>query len=180
MKTVRIVSTTLFYLARILAVFYLAIFIHAFIASFARTSSLHIVKNGTRFEIFYPFTHTPFLLGSYTIGFINTMLMTFSLYALFFYLLSNVFSTFSQSKLFTQRGLRHLRLFYLSNFTFPFLALLIASIISEVATFTVALVVLHLLLGGLCLFYSSHFSTRIKTPESTGFIYINHTLINKN
>lgn len=162
MKPVRIVSKVLFYLARTLAFIYLAIFVYASISAFGKTSYFQSVENSTRFEIYYPFTNTPFLLGYNTLGYINTMLMVFGLYALFFYLLSNVFATFSQAKLFTQKGLRHLKQFYIGNFTLPLLALLIASIISEVEGAAEALVALHILLGVFAYFIAAIFQQGLK------------------
>lgn len=162
MKSVRIVSKVLFYLTRTLAFIYLAIFVYAFISSSIKTHAFRLVKNGSRFEISYPFTDTPFLLGYNNMGYINTMLMVFGLYALFFYVLSNVFATFSQAKLFTQKGLRHLKQFYISNFTLPLLALLIASIISEVEGAAEALVALHLLLGVFAYFIAAIFQQGLK------------------
>jgi len=162
MKSVRIFSKVLFYLARTLAFIYLAIFVYASISSFAHTASFQVVEHNTRFEIYYPFTDTPFLLGYNTMGYINTMLMVFGLYALFFYLLSNVFLTFSQAKLFTKKGLQHLKHFYLSNFFLPIMALLIASIISEVEGAAEALVALHLLLGIFAYFIAAIFQQGLK------------------
>ena len=67
MKSVRIVANILFYLTRVAAVLYLitAVYSLLVIVLHAAGANAPMVAEEGRFEIYYPFTTAPFLLGDY-------------------------------------------------------------------------------------------------------------------
>jgi len=157
MNIVRVVSALLFYVFRILAIAYLITSVYAAVALLPVTGLSSRVQADTRFEIYYPLTQIPFLLGENTAAFITEMLLGIGLYGLFFWLLSNVFSTFRQTKLFTEKGIQHLTWFYRLNFLVPSGVLLLLSVLSTVEQVMIMLVVLHGLLGVFAFFMAAIF-----------------------
>jgi hypothetical protein len=128
MKKVKIISTVLFYITRLLAVFYLATTFYSLITLLTEWSFI-TKDNGAYFSICYPFTQTPFLNGENNWAYkIFNFLIPIGFYGLFFLLASNVFNAFRQPKLFTKYGFDQLRMFYLSNLILPWLTILLASI----------------------------------------------------
>ena len=115
MKTTRIISTLLFYFVRIIAFLYSLTTVYVAIVTIFKTNALRVLEHN-RFAVCYPFTDKNFILGSaYTFHYITEMLVTLAFYSLFFFGLSNVFQTFKQTKLFTARGVFHLKIFYITN-----------------------------------------------------------------
>lgn len=157
MNIVRIVSSFGFYVFRILAIAYLVTGLYAGFALMMGSPLAAPVQSDSRFEIYYPFSQVPFLLGENSTAFVVEMLLGISLYGVFFWLLSNVFSTFRQPKLFTQQGIAHLTWFYRLNFLVPLAVLLLLSVVSSVEQIMVMLVVLHGLLGVFALFMAAIF-----------------------
>ncbi|WP_257666978.1 DUF2975 domain-containing protein [Parapedobacter tibetensis] len=170
MRTVRIVSRISCYLTSVLAIGYFASFTHLLVAISFKTAALHVVNDGARFEVFYPFTTKPFLLGYYNSGYITMMLLIIGLYAVFFYLLSNVFSIFSQKKLFTQKGITHLKRFYISNLTVPTLAVILLSFTSTVESPAEGMVALHALLGIFTYFLAAIFRQGVNLQNEQDLI----------
>jgi Protein of unknown function (DUF2975) len=158
MQNVKTVSKILFYITRFLAIFYFTISAHSTIALLTKWS-LITKDNGKYFQICYPFTQKPFLLGDNNLGYmIFNFLLPLSLYGLFFLLVSNVFKVFFQPKLFTTNGVKHLKRFYLANLILPSLAVLLASIftnkVEDPAEF---LIMIHFILGVFAYFLAAIF-----------------------
>ncbi len=170
MTTVRFVSKILFYLARFLAIVYFGMAVHASIALLTGWSLL-FKDNGKYFQICYPFTQKPFLLGDNNLPYILfDFLGPLSLYGLFFLLLSHVFKVFFQPKLFTAYSIKHLKRFYLANFTLPSLAVLLAAIFSELDEGAVVLVFLHAILGVFAYFIAAIFQQGVQLQTEQDLI----------
>lgn len=157
MKTTHIVSKTLFYLTRFLAVIY---FFLAAYSVFTLLTGLFLTfkDNGKYFQVCYPFTKQPLMLGDHNIPYIVfDFLAPLSLYGFFFLLSSNVFRVFFQPKLFTPNGVSHLRRFYLANLLIPsiviFIAFFFVSLDNEVWMF----IILHGMLGAFAYFLAAIF-----------------------
>ncbi|MGH2664350.1 hypothetical protein [Flavobacterium sp.] len=115
MKLVRIISTILFYLARILAIGYLLTAFHLLVSVVFKLPTFQLLEKN-RFEIYYPFTDKKFLLGSdYSFNYVTEMVLIIGFYGLFFWMLGSVFSTFKQKPLFTKQGIRSLKVFCVIN-----------------------------------------------------------------
>lgn len=115
MKLVRFISTVAFYLTRILAAGYILTALHLVVSVVFDLSTLKHLEKG-RFAICYPFTDKYFLLGSsFTAAYVIEMVLLIAFYGIFFWLLSNVFYTFRQTRLFTAQGIHNLKLFYVIN-----------------------------------------------------------------
>jgi hypothetical protein len=170
MTTVRFVSKILFYLSRFLAIVYFWMATHSAIA-LATGWSLLFKDNGKYFQICYPFTQKSFLLGDYNLPYvILDFLGPLSLYGLFFLLLSNVFKVFFQPKLFTEYGIKHLKRFYLANFTLPSLVVLLASIFSILDEGVFVLVLLHAILGIFAYFIAAIFQQGVQLQTEQDLI----------
>ncbi|TDO69933.1 DUF2975 family protein [Flavobacterium chryseum] len=157
MKTTYIVSKILFYVTRFLAIVYFTLALYSLLTLLTGWS-LNFKDNGKYFQICYPFTDHPLMLGDYNLPYIIfDFLSPLSLYGLFFLLISNVFKIFFQPKLFTQNGINHLRRFYLTNLILPsvviFLASFFVSLDNEVSIF----IVLHFMLGVFAYFLAAIF-----------------------
>jgi|APTNR8051073442_1049403.scaffolds.fasta_scaffold01243_13 hypothetical protein len=157
MKLVRLLSSILFYLTRVLAWGYTATTLYAGVVLFFEPAALRLTESGTRFEILYPFTGTPFLLGDYHTVYFIEMLLGIGLYGLFFWLLSNVFNTFRQEKLFTPSGITRLTRFYVANLTVPSLVLVLLSFISQGNKAMIIIIALHAILGVFAYFMAAIF-----------------------
>jgi Protein of unknown function (DUF2975) len=158
MKPVPLISKLFFYGTNILGLLYLLTFAHSAIAFLFKTASLNIVEEGTRFEIFYPFTRKPFLLGDYNVPYIvlEFVGMLF-FYGMFLLLLSLVFHTFSQAKLFTQEGYNRLKRFYLFNFIVPTLGFIGERLNGRVDGTVTTIVLLHFVIGIFAFFLAAIF-----------------------
>ncbi len=157
MNTVKIVSRILFYIARFLSIVY---FLMAALSLLALTTTwgLNIKEGGKYFQVYYPFTNTPFLNGDYNLPYILLeFLLPISLYGLFFLLLSNVFKVFFQTKLFTESGIKHLRRFYLGNFLVPGIMVLLVSFIDNPESDVIVIIVLHAIIGIFAYFLAAIF-----------------------
>jgi hypothetical protein len=156
MKTVRIISKVFLIISGILSTGYLASFLLS-LTALSTGWSLHLIENNSRFEIYYPFTNTPYLLGEYNDGYILMFLLLLGLYALFFYLVGRVFGVFSKPKLFTAYGIRQLKLFYLGNLIMPVVSMIILSLFYNIEAPAGILVTLHTLLGVFTYFMAAIF-----------------------
>jgi len=160
MQTVRILAGFLFYLTRIIGVLYLVTCVYTAIVLSLVTATdlpnLPIRMYDNRFEILYPFTETPFLLGEWTRYFIIMMLGLLLVYGLFFWLLSNVFNSFRKTRLFTPKAVKRLRLFYVFNFVLP-IAMLLFSIFTNNQDVQNILTIgmLHIILGVFAFFMAA-------------------------
>ncbi len=156
MKPVRLIASILSMVSKVLAAGYFLSFLLSLIA-LTTGWSLHIIDSGRRFEICYPSTDTPFLLGEYNSGYMVMFLLLLGLYALFFLLVGNVFSVFTKTKLFTAYGIRHLTAFYLGNLILPGVAAVLIAFLYHVESPLAILVVLHMLLGVFSYFMAAIF-----------------------
>lgn len=156
MKTVRFVARFLLALSRMLAVGYLISFLLSLVA-LTSGWSLNLVSENRRFEIYYPFTKVPYLLGEYNPGYMLMFLLLLGLYAIFFFLVGNVFKVFTRSKLFTTYGIRQLRNFYLGNLIMPICAGAVIAICYGFESPMVILVILHMILGVFTYFMAAIF-----------------------
>ena len=159
MQNVKTVSKILFYVTRFLAILYFSISAHSIIALITDWS-LTTKDNGKYFQICYPFTQKPFLVGENNLGYmIFNFLLPLSLYGLFFLLVSNIFKVFFQPKLFTLNGIKHLKRFYLGNLILPSLSVLLASIFTnKVEDPFEFLIMIHFILGVFTYFLAAIFN----------------------
>ncbi|MCD8739304.1 DUF2975 domain-containing protein [Mucilaginibacter roseus] len=156
MKTVRLIAKVLSAISKILATGYFLSFLLSIIA-FTTGWNLNVIEHNTRFEICYPFTQTPFLLGEYSAGYMLMFLLLLGLYSLFFLLVGRVFGVFTQARLFTAHGIRQLKMFYLGNLVLPVVAIVVVSLFYNVDSPAEILVVLHMLLGVFTYFMAAIF-----------------------
>jgi hypothetical protein len=168
MKSVRIVANILFYLTRVAAIIYVitAVYTTAVVLLYVSGAAAPMnVENGA-FEIYYPFTTAPFLLGDYTNSFLTMMILLISFYALFLWLLSNVFNTFRQTKLFTPAGVRRLSRFYVTNLTVPIISLIAAVLFYHDAVNDIAAIsFLHIIIGVFAFFMAAIFKQGLVLQE---------------
>lgn len=157
MKSTRIIATILFYLTKIVAGGYLLTSIYIFVSSGLKLSTFKSLDNN-RFAINYPFTDKNFLLGSEnTIQYIAEMVISIGFYGVFFYLLSTIFYTFKQQRLFTIQGVRNLKIFYVFNlFITPIVLGILATISIEDLPY-IGLIVAHFTIGIFALFLEAIF-----------------------
>jgi hypothetical protein len=157
MKTTHIVSKILFYVTRFLAIIYFTLAFYSLVTLITGWS-LTFKDNGMYFQICYPFTNHPLMLGDYNLPYIIfEFLSPLSLYGLFFLLISNVFKVFFQPKLFTQNGIKHLRRFYLTNLFLPGIVIFLASIFVSLDNEVSIFIVLHFMLGVFAYFLAAIF-----------------------
>ncbi len=157
MNNVKLVSKLLFYLTQFLAGFYFLMVTHSSIALLTGWS-LKFKENGKYFQVSFPFTKTPILTGDYNLPYIFLeFLFPIGLYGLFFLLLSNVFKLFFQSRLFTKNSIKHLKIFYRSNFIMPGIMFLLVSFICQPETSGIIVIVLHGIIGIFAFFLSAIF-----------------------
>lgn len=147
MKQIKKISKALFYVTRTVAFFYVLTAIFGFVSVAFKTPNFELTNNAENFQINFPFSHTPFLVGQNTPSAILEMILGILLYGLFFWLLSNVFTAFAQSKLFTEKNVKTLQFFYLANFIIPILISLFSLITQSYGVSFWMVLFLHILLG---------------------------------
>jgi hypothetical protein len=163
MNKVRLISRILYIICKVLLVGYGLTFLHALIALVFKTSSLNIIEDGKRFEIYFPFGKVSFLIGYFEKGYIIFgFLMVLGLYAIFFYLLGNFFKAFASEKLFTIQNLKYVNWFSYSNLILPILALILASLVMPIEDEISALAMMHILLGVFAYFLAALFQQGLK------------------
>jgi Protein of unknown function (DUF2975) len=147
MKSTRLLSKVLFYVTRLLSVIYFGMSALSLIA-LTTGWSLKIKDEGKHFQVCFPFTQNPFLLGDNNLPYmIFDFLLPIGLYGLFFLLVSNVFKVFFQPKLFTEYGVKHLKRFYLANLILPISTIILSTFFVETDDAAFVLIVLHAILG---------------------------------
>ena len=161
MKTVRFIANILFYVSRIAAILFLVVATYALVvillSLYSNASWIPIEVIDDRFQIFYPFTKTTFLLGDYTASYLITSLFTIFFYGFFLWFLSGVFYAFSQEKLFTKKGVNQLSGFYITNLIAPFLFLILLAIWHEEFSDVIRIIFLHLVIGVFAFFMAAIF-----------------------
>ncbi|MGX7668459.1 DUF2975 domain-containing protein [Flavobacterium pedocola] len=157
MKVVRIIASFLYVLVRIAAFFYLLTAIYALINCVFEGPFFEKMENN-RFAINLAFTNQHFLLGSeYTLAYVAEMVLGLALYGLFFWVLSNVFKTFKQERLFTREGLKNLKQFYQFNLLLYPVAIIIWSLFSIEDFPFFAMIVAHAIMGIFIFFMAAIF-----------------------
>lgn len=170
MKTVRFIAGILYYLSRIFALIVSVIAVYAIVVILLHVNnpnaSLPIkIINNDRFEIFYPFTHTTFLLGDYTASYLVSNLLTITFYGLFLWLLGGVFHAFKQQKIFTRKGMLQLSVFYIVNLVVPFLFVALLFVFGQEILDIVRIILLHLVIGIFAFFMSAIFKQGLLLQE---------------
>ncbi|MFK7114449.1 hypothetical protein V3468_08350 [Flavobacterium oreochromis] len=158
MKLVKIISHFLFYIVRIVAVGYLLTSLFVLVSTLFKLPNLQML-DAKRFAINFPFSDTHFLLGTeFTFNYVTEMVLGIGLYGLFFWVLSGVFSTFKQERLFTLQGMTNLKYFYLFNLiVYPLLIIVWAVVSIEDFPF-LAMVIAHAIMGVFILFMYAIFA----------------------
>jgi len=157
MRQSRNISRILYYLCTVLSLGYGLVFLYSV---FCLLTGLGVspYHNKVYLHINYPFTDQPFLNieNNFTYIIFSFLLVLF-VYALFFWLSSQVFRVFFQPKLFTESNILHLKKFYIYNIFFPFPLLVFASFFVEVETVIWGLAFTHFMLGIFCFFLANIF-----------------------
>ncbi|TRZ43529.1 DUF2975 domain-containing protein [Robertkochia solimangrovi] len=145
MNKTKILSKILFAISRSLGWIYLLI---ALYGAFSWITDTNIQNDDARTIINYPLTAVSFLILENNWSYLFfAFLIPFFAYALFFWLLSNVFKVFYQDKLFTQPNIGHLKRFYLTNIILPIVLVMVSSFFIAIEKGIFIIVTLHLLLG---------------------------------
>lgn len=169
MKTTRLVASAMYHFTRILSLLYLVTAAYViFILLFTINKPpawlpLHITEG--HFEIYYPFSHSPFLLGDYTPAFITIMILVTLGYGMFLWMLSNIFKTFREEKLFTPKGVKRLSIFYLANFIIPILILTGFGIAKIEISDMLIITCLHFVIGIFAYFMAAIFKQGLLLQE---------------
>lgn len=170
MKTVRPLANILFWFTRFAAIIYIVTAFYALLAIILSAAGvswapMKVESNGS-FEIFYPFTSAPFLLGDYNARYLTMMIFVISFYALFLWLLSGVFNTFRQQKLFTPKSVLRLSRFYVTNLLVPVLSLIAAFFFyKEGVSDIMVITFLHLVIGVFAFFMAAIFRQGLVLQE---------------
>lgn len=145
MKKTKIISKVLFVITRGLSWVYLITALYGTIC--------WITETNIRFEndkriIEYPLSDFSFLILDNNLSYLvfNFLLPILS-YALFFWLLSNVFKVFYQERLFTELNVIYLKRFYLTNIVFPIILVIFSSFFVDIEKEIFVIIALHLFLG---------------------------------
>lgn len=145
MKEVKNTAKNLFYISRF------CVFVYAFLTIYSVISLLtgwSLRFEGDYFNIQFPLTKQTILIGEYNLAYIFLdYLMVFVLYGIFFWLLGNILKVFMQPKLFTQKNIKQLKYFYISNLFVPSVATVIAYTFSTIDRDVVLLIILHFIIG---------------------------------
>lgn len=162
MRSVKIISTLLYYLFKFVAIGYIVTAIYTLINCLFQAPFFEKIDNN-RFAINFPFSSKHFLLGSeFTFEYVAEMVLGITLYGVFFYFLSGVFNAFKQEKLFTHFGIRNLKQFYIYNlFVYPFFVVIWSIITVEDFPFF-AMIVAHFIMGLFIFFMNAIFEQGVK------------------
>lgn len=157
MKVVRIIASFLYVVTKIVAFFYLLVGLYALINCVFEGPFFEIMEKN-RYAINFPFTKQHFLLGSeYTVAYVSEMVLGLALYGLFFLVLSSVFKTFKQERLFTLDGLKNLKHFYQFNLILYPISAIIWSLFSVEDFPFFAMIVAHAIMGIFIFFMAAIF-----------------------
>jgi hypothetical protein len=172
MKFVRTISTVLFYVTRCVALVYalVAVYIIFVFSSYALAPDTTLmIQDAGRFVIYYPATSTPFLLGDYDTVYLSEMVGGITLYALFFWLLSDVFLTFRHSPLFTEKGVARLTRFYCFSIAAPIVVLSLMALFSISEPAAQAIGTLHVIFGIFTYFMAAIFKQGLELQVQQEF-----------
>ncbi len=168
MKKVRDLATLLYFLSRVTA------FLFAFIGMYALVVIL-LYQTGMRgiplevsndhFIIFLPFSKVPFLLGDFNKAYLSISISSILLYAIFLWLLSDVFFTFKQKKVFIPKNMKRLKNFYLFNFYVPIIYVLSLIVFKQEFRDAIIIVFLHLMISVFIFFMATIFKQGLILQE---------------
>lgn len=170
MKKVRLTANILFYVTRLLSILYITTATYASLVMLLALNGttewlpMRIVEDGS-FQIFYPFTHSPFLLGDNTTSFKLILLLITWGYGLFFLLLSGVFNAFRQPKIFVQKGVARLSRFYIANLSIPVSILIIFALAGIAVKDMLIITALHLVIAAFAFFMAVIFKQGLLLQE---------------
>ena len=165
MKLTRIIATIGLFLSRIISIIYFATALHLLISIIFRLPTFKLLPSNV-FIILYPLSAKTFIIGSsFSAGYIAEMALIILFYGLFFWLLSNVFKTFRQKKLFTAQGVKNLKFFYIMNlFVCPVLfTILSIDSIEDYPYF--AMIIGHAILGIFVFFIAAIFEQGVNLQK---------------
>ena len=158
MKPVRIIARLLYYVSLILCFFYSLAGIYVAFAVISKAPyAFRLIEESKKFVVSLPFGSRPYFIGDNYTGYMVQMVALLLLYGLFFWLLSQVFKTFTQKKLFTKTGITHLQRFYLANLIIPAVAYFVLMLVNEEAEDVFMLVILHAIIGVFAYFIATIF-----------------------
>lgn len=132
---------------KILAFLYISVTLYGLVC-LTTGWNVWLSAEGNTLHINYPFTKISFLILDNTMEYwIFSFLLPACLYSIFFCLLSNVFRTFFQDRLFTPENVKQLKRFYLLSLIVPLPVTLMAALIVEVDLGIWLLAGIHVILG---------------------------------
>lgn len=110
-------------------------------------------------SILYPFSENPFFnLENHQSYLVLGFILPLFLYAFFFFIASNVFKIFTLDKLFTQKNITSLKIFYLINLFLPFPITFVCSFFIDPPSGIWMLSLVHLILGVFIYFFTEIFA----------------------
>ncbi|NEU07701.1 DUF2975 domain-containing protein [Flavihumibacter sp. R14] len=168
MKTVKVVARILYIISLFAALFYIFTAVYAafvmVLHNLSGTALFNELESG-QFTIDYPFTDTPFLIGSNTSLYLVMLVVIFGGYGLFAVLLGRVLSVFKQDKLFTPTAVRRLQYFYLANFLIPPAILLVNLFFTRDVQDLVIISILHAIIAVFAWFMAAIFKQGLMLQE---------------
>lgn len=170
MNAVRSIAGILHYLSRIISIIVLFVALYATVVILLHLNNpssklpFRVLDNGS-FQLFFPFTKSPFLLGDYTTSFLVSNLLIITFYGLFLWLLADVFHAFKQPRLFTPSGVLRLSRFYITNLIVPFVFILLLSVFGNELLDMVRITLLHLVIGVFAYFMAAIFKQGLVLQE---------------
>lgn len=170
MKKVKSIAFFLYYLTGILAglVLTTAIYATVVVSVYTHTQHSYLIPMEVfddHFTIFYPFSHKPFLLGEYSSEYLIISLVIVVLYGIFLWLLSNVFRSFTQQKLFTPKSITRLSAFYIYNFVAPVACIIVVVSFGAQINDALVLTFLHFMIGVFAYFMAAIFKQGVLLQE---------------
>jgi len=168
MKKIRGLATFLFITSRIVSLAFAATGMYALtIVVLYKTGMQRIpleVKND-HFVVFLPFSNIPFLLGDFNAAYLSISISIVVLYAIFLWLLSNVFLAFRQPKIFIPKNMKRLQHFYLFNFYVPLIYILSLVLWKQDFRDAILIVFLHLMISVFIFFMATIFRQGLVLQE---------------
>lgn len=157
MQTSKLIAKIFYGISKLLAVFYALIFLYS---GFCLLTGNRVKESedGNMLHILYPFSDSNFMNIDDNLPYIIfSFMVPIGLYALFFYLASNMFHVFFQNRLFTKVNIRKLNWFYRCNLFLPLPITILSSFFAEISGSIWMLVFVHFILGILTYFLAQIF-----------------------
>ncbi len=170
MKAVQVASAILLYMSRTIAILMMIIILYAlavvlfYQANHSTSLPIRVLSSG-EFQIFYPFTQKPFLLGEYSAGYLFSNFITIILYSIFAWLLSSVFNAFRQTKLFTRKAVKQLMRFSLINLILPAVFIISLVAFNRELSDAFRITVLHFIIAMFAYFMAAIFKQGLELQE---------------